>query len=235
MRDKLNSRENYLEIIERQKVYIQEELEDLAGYSADDTDAINATYITLSKYSLDNLLGTYSAGESLVIIRQEYIKTLHYFHHSWDSSSSYVQMVWMLSMGILLNVEQADFSKLAECVQHDNPNDFVIDFLISSRIKDWPLHDGVKFPRPYRALTEVVNISGNDKTKASERLLKYLQKEWYRGHSDTGWHDAHKSKWNIHTGYWSFESGALAKILDLDDSILKDQQYYPYDMVHWKD
>ena len=50
-----------------------------------------------------------------------------------------------------------------------------------------------------------------------------------------GGHDDHKSKWNIHTGYWSFESGALVKILGLDDSTLKDQPYYPYDMVHWKE
>jgi hypothetical protein len=45
----------------------------------------------------------------------------------------------------------------------------------------------------------------------------------------------HKSQWNIHSGYWSFESGALVKILGLDDSSLKDTQYYPYDMVHWED
>jgi hypothetical protein len=32
-----------------------------------------------------------------------------------------------------------------------------------------------------------------------------------------------------------FEQGALVKILGLNDSILKDQQYYPYDMVHWRD
>ncbi len=32
-----------------------------------------------------------------------------------------------------------------------------------------------------------------------------------------GGHDDHKSKWNIHTGYWSFESYALVKILGLDD------------------
>lgn len=36
-------------------------------------------------------------------------------------------------------------------------------------------------------------------------------------------------------GYWSFESGALVKILGLDDSSLKEVQYYPYDMVHWNE
>ena len=39
----------------------------------------------------------------------------------------------------------------------------------------------------------------------------------------------------IHDGYWSFESGALVKVLGLDDSSLKGLPYYPYDMVHWND
>jgi hypothetical protein len=36
-------------------------------------------------------------------------------------------------------------------------------------------------------------------------------------------------------GYWSFENGALVKILGLDDSSLKEVQYYLYDMVHWNE
>ena len=30
-------------------------------------------------------------------------------------------------------------------------------------------------------------------------------------------------------------TGVLVKVLGLDDSILKGQPYYPYDMVHWAD
>ncbi|WP_293887765.1 MULTISPECIES: PoNe immunity protein domain-containing protein [unclassified Sphingobacterium] len=36
----------------------------------------------------------------------------------------------------------------------------------------------------------------------------YLQKQWYKGHSDTG--------------YWSFEPDALVKIPGLDDNSLKE-------------
>jgi hypothetical protein len=46
-RDTLNSQENYHEIIERQKEYILEELEDLKGYNSDDQDKINDTYETI--------------------------------------------------------------------------------------------------------------------------------------------------------------------------------------------
>ncbi|WP_367268550.1 PoNe immunity protein domain-containing protein [uncultured Pedobacter sp.] len=37
------------------------------------------------------------------------------------------------------------------------------------------------------------------------------------------------------SGCWSFESGALIKILGLDGNRLKEQQYYHYDAVHWQD
>ena len=120
---------------------------------------------------------------------------------------------------------------LIACVQDDNPNDFLVDFLIKSRVENWKQHTDFKYPVPYKNLLDIV-VAAKNETLFKLRL--YLQKQWYKGHLDTGWYDAHKAKWNIHTGYWSFESGALAKILGLDDSSLKDQQFYPYDMVHWK-
>ena len=48
------------------------------------------------------------------------------------------------------------------------------------------------------------------------------------------WYDIHKAKEKLYYGYWSFEAGAIAKILNLDDSNLKDVPYYPYDLVHYK-
>lgn len=42
-----------------------------------------------------------------------------------------------------------------------------------------------------------------------------------------------KSKNDTYCGYWGFESGAIVKILDLDDSIIKNTSYYPYNMVHF--
>jgi len=35
-------------------------------------------------------------------------------------------------------------------------------------------------------------------------------------------------------GFWSFDTAALAKILGLDDSALKDNNHYPYDLAHYK-
>jgi len=64
---------------------------------------------------------------------------------------------------------------------------------------------------------------------------KYIVEQWYVGHSDCGWYNSHLSKQKIYSGYWCFEGGAIAKVLGLDDSRLKNQQYYPYDLVHYKE
>ena len=34
-------------------------------------------------------------------------------------------------------------------------------------------------------------------------------------------------------GYWCFEAGAIAKRLGFIDNDLQNEQYYPYDMVHF--
>jgi len=77
-------------------------------------------------------------------------------------------------------------------------------------------------------------IDNRDKEEQIKKLKLYLEMYWYRGHRDSGWYDSHKHRDLIYSGYWSFESGAVAKILGLDDSNLKDVPYFPYDLVHYK-
>lgn len=83
------------------------------------------------------------------------------------------------------------------------------------------------FPKSFSTLQKVVFAENK-----VELLKKYLSHDWYN--RDCGCYEAHKSKQNIYYGYWSFEAGAISRILSLDDSSLKDVPYYPYDIVHYK-
>ena len=38
--------------------------------------------------------------------------------------------------------------------------------------------------------------------------------------------------YNVLINNWAYEAGAVAKILDLEDGALKEQRYYPFDLVH---
>jgi hypothetical protein len=59
----------------------------------------------------------------------------------------------------------------------------------------------------------------------------FITKDWYKNHKDAGWHNSHKSRHDVFYGYWSFETAAVVKIMDLDDTKFIDCQYYPKDLV----
>ncbi|WP_295813119.1 PoNi-like cognate immunity protein [uncultured Apibacter sp.] len=247
IRDRLSTQENYQEIIDFDMetiLKIKKEIEKLKEsekkgiqlYRRPNIEAIQYSYDDIFSYKYNLFLAEYSKGENMEKIEPIYYSLIESMEQSWKKSNGYIEMIWTLSIGIMLEVEKEIFDKLKSLVERDNLNDYLVDFLLQHSATQWSKQTTrFEFPVPYKNLSEVIGVSFTDKYKALELLKNYLQKKWYKGHSDMGWYNAHKSKFNIHTGYWSFESGAVAKILQLDDSSLKEQQYYPYDMVHWKD
>ena len=245
-RDKLSTKDNFLSLIKMQTGFIDEWKNDIEKlkesekrgvqlYSLPNLEVIQNGYKEILMYEYDNLLATYSAGEDIDKILSRYKYIISLMGIAWEKENGYVQMVNMLSIGILLDVEDAVFNKLAMIAQRGSLNDFLVDYLLhhKSQIDVTLNSDSFLFPRPYAATREIILLADEDKTSSAKRLKKYLSQEWYRGHSDCGWHDIHKINIFAYSGYWSFESGALVKILGLDDSILKGLKYYPYDMVHW--
>ena len=45
----------------------------------------------------------------------------------------------------------------------------------------------------------------------------------------------HKANIDNYCGYWSFESGAICKIMGLTPEDFKDMDYFPYDLVVGED
>lgn len=84
-------------------------------------------------------------------------------------------------------------------------------------------------PKLYKPLAAV--IDAKSKEEASELLKSYLKSEWLRGHRSL--HGKPNVETDFYEGYWSFESGAIVKILQLDDTGWEEMMYYPYDMVHY--
>ena len=146
-------------------------------------------------------------------------------------NNRYVDFLWLLSIGILLEIDNSVLCKLFSLAQRDGLNDMLINFLISTRDPEWNVQ-GNSLVHPI--LPGICPIIYTDKASAAAALKNYLEKFWYKGHSSSGWYEAHKSKENTYAGYWSFESAAVVKLLKLDDSMFKDNAYYPYDLVHWK-
>lgn len=122
---------------------------------------------------------------------------------------------------------------MVDMLDKEKVDDIFLDCLINAYgIKRNCLSSKYEKETPYKEAVKIIELANWDKTKATCKLEEYVQKKWLRGHSDYGWTKAHKEAG--YYGLWSFEAAAIAKIFNLDDSKLKEDNHYPYDLRHYK-
>ena len=97
----------------------------------------------------ENMIATYTAGYSIERFKEEYLKYVDSLLPIWYSNSGYDAMLWALSIGIMLEVDETTFDKLVDLVRKDDPEDYLIDYLIQSRHPEWTIRINYNFPRPY--------------------------------------------------------------------------------------
>lgn len=198
-------------------------------------DSVKKAYLSVLSYCMNIINAEYASGGSCSTIRGFIQNTIPEIRNT-SFQHRYVELLWLLSLSVCLDIDEARFEQLIEIKTKNNISDAIADFIAASRKKALPPQsEQLLFPVPYQSLLEVIKLAATDKHKSVERLRQYLEKEWYTGHSDSGWYDSHKSKEDTYAGYWSWESAALVKILQLDDQLLKGQRYYPYDILHCTD
>lgn len=171
----------------------------------------------------------YSLGEPIKNLVAPFEAMLRQYLDHWVPEW-YYDVLSCLSIGIMLDIDDMLFNELVARIQQSQRNDWLYNFLINYRVSTVSYQNTpLLYAKPYQAIKDVVESSGNKVTG----LKDYLEKKWYQGNKSAGWYDSHTSKFDTYTGYWCFEAGAVAKILALDDVSLKDVPYYPYDLVHY--
>ncbi|EQC0707007.1 PoNe immunity protein domain-containing protein [Listeria innocua] len=189
----------------------------------------NGFLLDISLYKLNAL---YSMGKEIDSIRKYYYEVVEYMKKGWNFKS-YNTMLWMVSWGILLDASSKVMESLHELQSKSKKEDFLIDYLFHANNSNWKINTKeLLFPKDFKTLQELVQLG--DKEEMINKLKYYLENEWYKIYDDTGWHESHNHYEKIYSGYWSWESGAIAKILQLNDKDLKNLPYYPYDLVHYK-
>ena len=214
---------------ERIQAIEQDEKEGIQKFSLDNKVVISNIRSSICRYQKEVMIATYTAGYSIEDFKCEYIKYVKSLQLSWLGNSGYEQMVWALSIGILLDIEEDMFNQLVNLVKKDDPKDYLIDYLIQYRRPEWKIRLNYNFPKPYGFTRKI--IEEEDSEQALKLLKEYVTKKWYPGHRDTGWYDLHKENIDNYYGYWSFESGALCKLKRLDYKQLEGLPYFPYDLV----
>ena len=214
---------------ERIQAIEQDEKEGIQKFSLDNKVVISNIRSSICRYQKEVMIATYTAGYSIEDFKCEYIKYVKSLQLSWLGNSGYEQMVWALSIGILLDIEEDMFNQLVNLVKKDDPKDYLIDYFIQSRRPEWKIRINYNFPRPYGFTRKIIE---EENSKKAEALLKeYLTKKWYQGCRDEGWYDLHKRNIDNYYGYWSFESGAICKLKGLDYKQLEGLPYFPYDLI----
>ena len=235
MRDKLKNQDYFNELIKKEKSNIAmfENVVKRAMVEKGEFDrgTRNGYNILINSFQkIINLL--YSSGEDLNTIQEIYKKLLYYYSKMWDRKYGYIELIKVLSLAVLLEIDKDEVSELETRLISENFDDYLVNVLLGKIDTSW-IKSGTKFeyPEVYDCLKVIIE---NKETDVCEFLKEYLQEKWYDIHKECAWYDSHKSSKNIYCGYWSFEAGAIAKILKIDDVGLKNMNYYPYDLVHYK-
>lgn len=131
----------------------------------------------------------------------------------------------LMSLAIILDksdsVEEL-ISKNYNLISADRLLSYFAGFLTKGAQK-WD--SSIKLLPEYAWLDPVLESA--DSEEQTERLQNYLNYYWYPNHAEYAWYDSDSSDEDIYCGYWSFESAALVKILDLDEHDFKGLEYYP--------
>nr|WP_213422538.1 PoNe immunity protein domain-containing protein [Bhargavaea massiliensis] len=194
-----------------------------------------ATYLNMLYFN--KFIAMYSAGHPLDEIKEFLPKLIEIMERSYAPGVDhdydyYIQSLWLLSIAVMLDQDGEDFERIKRIAGIYQAKDALTDFLLNPEGNGESENPRFFVARPYSKLSCVMNAP--DQETALAHLTDYIKHEWYPAHEPAAWHDTHQFNDYIYRGYWSFESGAVVKVLGLDDSSLKDVPYYPYDMVHYK-
>lgn len=209
--------------------------------------------------ALDLMSLQYSAGGDLNFIKElypyllhwteEYAETSHLYNLSPDAGGRYV---WHISLGTedywyialrlicfgLLTGYADQMNRImpmidyTEATPEGQEKDGLIERLVAPFVEDRGTPP--KYARrhfPYRRLLKIFDATPENR---SAIMLRYLE-DWYETSHHEPYYNQHPQA-DIRSGisyfgYWSWEAAAVTWLLNIDDTIYREHQFYPKDLV----
>ena len=190
----------------------------------------------LAMEHLDLVYLNYSIGNDISLCYNEYIAAAGYYGEGWDADAFYADMIDMVALGSLLNVPDEVYEPVINYIRQSDSGssyptwtpDALLWYIINTKKPGSGPQPDTLITEAYRDIYDLTKMPKAD----AEREMKLYLDKWYRLHKDDSWYENHKKE-GSYKGYWSWEAGAITKILGLDDSGYANHPNYPYDMVHW--
>lgn len=192
--------------------------------------AFNSVYASIINMRFYALRYGYILGSDLNQLHNEYLEISNDFQKI-DYLVHSNNIVDILALGILFEDSLDNLKKIVKLGDLSKVNDIVFDYLANGC--------GIKrtFNSKYfqdddnKVLTEIIKLAQTDNKKASEKFVDYIENEFPKNYWGENWSGDVGEKF---LGVCLYAYAAIAKILNLDDSSLKDNPYYTYDLVHYK-
>ena len=241
MRQNLKDKEYFNVLIHEIKGEINEILEDEKRLIEQQVD-YNKKGINIELYSSYYIIVKlqYSRGLPLEDISENFNKVIDCFINTFNLNESYsdggdvdyADVLEIVSLAILIE-EKENLDELIIILKKIQYPDYLISFLLKNH-SDKRSKDILLWPK-YQSYQTLKEITQSSKEKAETLMKEYLEKHYYTKKNLGESYNSHKTeKGYTFSGYWSWEAGAIVKIMGLDDSSFKDNSYYPYDLVNWK-
>ena len=208
--------------IEEFKKYIEDKL-----YGTDETakyerlSLINRNYSGIIDHKLNIINYKYTLGEDLLELHKEYLVLLAQIDKIKSNCGFFDAYVFAL--GILFEEGIEKFEKLIIIMDEFKNNDLLFDYLINGcGLKRKYYSEVFKLDR-FKFSKELIELAQKDREQASKKLVHHFK---------TYWNEPVKPP--RYKGSWFWEYAAISKMFKLDDSELKDNPHYPYELAHYK-
>lgn len=165
MRDHRKNLEYYLEYKKTETERIEYFESNLAANKVV-SENIETVRNVVSSIRFDILIAEYSDGTDINELRQDFITFIQKIRDNWFYEG-YGETMWVLSWGILLDIDNNTMSSFLQKVEIEYHDDWLMSFLLAYKVDGYKnTAEKVRFKKPYQSVKDIIE-KGNDKKKVS--------------------------------------------------------------------
>lgn len=156
-------------------------------------------------------------------ISVEVAKPSQYVFPKFAELDDYVVSMWLISLAIALDINEAKFTRLIDCIGNIG-QDVLFERLVATRVNGRPPGVTLAFPSVYQSLYKAIDATEPERGQ----LVRQFLIGWYGNMEPTYWYDCHKGPdGGGFFGYWALEVVGVVKAFDIDDGAFSDLPHYP--------
>ena len=246
----------YQKVISRNNEFIKENKEKI-NFNATNDENMASSFVAYFTWHLNNLIANYSKGSNKEELRKQFSECVMVMKNVWNKKITkvyhgkkqeeldqyrfgpYLNMLQMISLGVLLDVPDDEFKILVNLIDRDSIKDYLLEFLISYRFERKQINSEsysryLLIPKIFSPLVEITKTL--DKIEAETKIKKFLEKDWIKipkNHyinfklSDVKDYDVNSG----FVGLWAFEVAAIVKIKKINDETFINNMFYPNNLI----